>query len=89
MSHPRLETFLAELYTDAETRQRFLADPMSAARLAGLNERDVDALARIDRTGLELAARSFESKRVAQRRGRKRWLRWSTRQNDEETGRTP
>ena len=86
MSHPRFETFLVELYTDAEARRRFLADPVSAARLAGLDEHDVDALARIDRVGLELAARSFESKRAAGRRGRSRWLRWLVRPNDEGTG---
>jgi len=75
MSHPRFEAFLATLYTDAEARQRFLADPRQTARLAGLDERDVEALAHIDRIGLELAARSFEAKRAAQRPRRSRWLR--------------
>ena len=43
MSNPRFEAFLAELYTDAEARQRFLSDPESAARLSGLDEHDVEA----------------------------------------------
>ena len=79
MSHPRFEAFLAELYTDADARRRFLADPRSAARLAGLDEVDVEALAQIDRIGLELAARSFECKRAAGQPRRSRWLRWLAR----------
>jgi len=76
MSHPRFEGFLAKLYTDAEARRRFLADPRGASRLAGLDEGDVEALAHIDRIGLELAARSFECKRAARQPRRSRWLRW-------------
>jgi hypothetical protein len=81
MSNPRFEAFLAELYTDAEARQRFLSDPESAARLSGLDEHDVEALARIDRLGLDLAARSFECKRAARRPRRSRWLRWLARRH--------
>ena len=88
MSHPRFEAFLVELYTDADARRRFLTDPASAARLAGMDEHDVNALARIDRIGLELAARSFERKRAARRRVRTRWLRWLARPNDEVTSGT-
>jgi hypothetical protein len=79
MSHPRFEAFLAELYTDADARRRFLADPRRAARLAGLDEADVETLAHIDRVGLELAARSFECKRATRRPRRSRWLRWLAR----------
>jgi hypothetical protein len=86
MSHPRFEAFLAELYTDAEARQRFLSDPKNAARLAGLDERDVEALASIDRIGLELAARSFECKRAARRPRQSRWLRWLARRRSDRTG---
>ena len=70
MSSPRFEAFLAALYVDADTRQRFLADPHATARQAGLDASEVDALARIDRVGLELAARSFASKRAARSRPR-------------------
>ena len=75
MSSPRFETFLAELYVDADTRRRFLADPHATARQAGLDEGEVDALTRIDRVGLGLAARSFASKRAARPRVR-RWRRF-------------
>ena len=76
MSRPRFEAFLAELYVDPEARRRFLADPHAAARAAGLDESEADALARVDRVGLELAARSFASKRSARpRRGLWRRLR--------------
>jgi hypothetical protein len=83
MSHPRFEAFLAELYTDAEAREQFLADPRSAARLAGLDERDVETLAHIDRIGLELAVRSFEHKRAARRPRGSRWLRWFARRHSD------
>jgi hypothetical protein len=63
----RLERFLARLYTDPAVRAAFLADPRAVALAAGLSEEDADALARIDRVGLELAADSFERKRT--RRG--------------------
>ena len=70
MSSPRFEAFLAALYVDADTRQRFLADPRATARHAGLDASEVDALARIDRVGLELAAGSFASKRAGRSRPR-------------------
>jgi hypothetical protein len=77
MSSPAFEAFLARLYTDGETRQRFLAEPRAVARAAGLDEAECEALARIDRKGLELAAESFERKRehAAQNR-RPIWGRW-------------
>lgn len=58
-----LEAFLARLYTDAELRARFLADPAGEARRAGLDDASAERLAQIDRAGLELAAASFAAKR--------------------------
>lgn len=58
-----LEAFLARLYTDAELRERFLADPEGEARRAGLDDDAASRLAQIDRVGLELAAASFAAKR--------------------------
>ncbi|MBM4298306.1 MAG: hypothetical protein FJ143_11260 [Deltaproteobacteria bacterium] len=71
MNAERFEAFLAELYTDSAARQRFLADPLGAARRAGLAEEQCAALSQIDRVGLQLAADSFAKKRAAakQRRG--------------------
>ena len=61
---PRFEGFLARIYVDAEARHRFLADPHGEATRAGLTREESEALAAIDRTGLELAARSYERKRI-------------------------
>jgi Aromatic-ring-opening dioxygenase LigAB, LigA subunit len=63
MNDPKLEQFLASLYVDAEVRARFLNAPREEAARAGLNPAQCDALAAIDRVGLEMAARSFERKR--------------------------
>ncbi len=65
MASPQLEGFLARLYVDAPSRDRFLADPDAEARAAGLDEDEVAALRAIDRAGLALAAASFERKRDA------------------------
>jgi hypothetical protein len=73
VSSPRLEAFLAELYVDADARRRFLADPLTAARSAGLDDGEADAVARIDRVGLEMAARSFAAKRRGRVRPRGGW----------------
>jgi hypothetical protein len=73
-----LEAYLARLYLDADARRAFVADPRGAARIAGLDDNDVTALERIDRTGLELAARSLQAKREGRRR--RGWLaRWLAR----------
>lgn len=64
MSTPAFEAFLARLYTDAPLRARVLADPRGAAREAGLTPADGEALARIDREGLALAAEMFLHKRA-------------------------
>jgi hypothetical protein len=59
-----LEAYLVKLYLDRDARREFVADPSAAAREAGLAEADVAALERVDRVGLELAARSFAAKRA-------------------------
>ncbi|HEY8026862.1 MAG TPA: hypothetical protein VIF60_20140 [Burkholderiaceae bacterium] len=70
MSSPRLEEFLARLYTDEGLRQQFLHDPLGAATAANLNRDEVNAMCGIDKIGLQLAAVSFESKRAQYRRRR-------------------
>jgi len=63
MNDPKLERFLASIYVDAKLRARFLEFPREEARRAGLDEAQCDAMAAIDRVGLEMAAHSFERKR--------------------------
>jgi hypothetical protein len=63
MSAARLEAFLAKIYVDEDARQRFLADPRVEAAKAGLNEREIGALEKIDRAGLILTAQSLQKKR--------------------------
>jgi len=63
MNDPNLEKFLATLYVDAKVRARFLTSPREEAVRAGLNPAQCEAMATIDRVGLEIAARSFERKR--------------------------
>jgi hypothetical protein len=73
MTTPRFERFLASLYVDDDLRQRFVMDPRACAHGAGLTPEEIDALANIDRTGLELAARSYAGKRKSvgsRKRGR-------------------
>jgi hypothetical protein len=67
--HLPFEAFLARIYTDAEARQRFLADPAGEAARAGLCAEDQAAALKIDRAGLRLAARSFAHKRARKGRG--------------------
>jgi len=62
-----LEAYLVKLYLDRDVRRAFLADPRAAASAQGLTEAEVAALERVDREGLELAARSLALKRRAQR----------------------
>src|SRR5439155_13184611 len=64
------------LYTDAAAREDFLAAPRAAAARAELDSTTVDALTTLDRTGLELAARSFERKRARRTSPLPRWRRW-------------
>jgi hypothetical protein len=63
VSSPAFEAFLARIYADAAARERFLADPRGEASRAGLSAKEVEALERIDRPGLRLAADSFKAKR--------------------------
>ncbi len=67
---PAFELFLARLYTDAEARARFVADPAGETLRAGLAAGEALALAGIDHAGLELAARSFARKRRTKERRR-------------------
>jgi hypothetical protein len=67
MNTPALEQFLAKIYVDAEARARFLAAPYDEAARAGLQEEQCHALEKIDRVGLEMAARSFGRKRERKR----------------------
>lgn len=63
MSASRFEAFLAKLYVDESARVKFLADPRGEARKAGLTAPEVEAVARIDRVGLDLITTSLERKR--------------------------
>jgi hypothetical protein len=63
MTSPAFEAFLAKIYTDPEARTQFLAGPLAAAQRSGLTQSECDALARIDRTGLEMTAASLARKR--------------------------
>jgi hypothetical protein len=63
------EAFLARIYVDAGARARFLQDPAGEAARAGLAPGEVEAVERIDREGLELAAASIAAKRRACRHG--------------------
>lgn len=63
MTSPAFEVFLAKIYVNAEYRSQFLADPRGTAQQAGLSEAECEALNSIDRTGLEMAARSLARKR--------------------------
>jgi hypothetical protein len=72
MTKPPLESFLAQLYTDAEMRARFLANADSEARQAGLSPADRAAVLRIDPVQLRLAARSFAHKRRKRANGSSR-----------------
>jgi hypothetical protein len=60
-----LEHFLATLYVDGDARERFLAAPATEAARAGLSKEQCRALEKIDRVGLEMAARSFAHKRAS------------------------
>jgi hypothetical protein len=81
MSEQRMEEVLAGLYADATERERFLRDPGQYAAACGLDEDERRALVGIDRTGLDMAARSYAAKRAAHAaprrpawRQRLRWL---------------
>ena len=70
MSAREFEAFLARIYVDAEVRARFKANPREEAEQAGLSAKECAALEKTDWVGLELAARSFASKRAFKRQER-------------------
>jgi uncharacterized protein len=63
----RLEALLARIYVDEPLRATFLAAPEDFADRHSLSAQDAAALTSIDRTGLEMAARSFARKRQLKR----------------------
>ena len=63
MSASCFEGFLAKLYVDERARAKFLADPCGEAVKAGLTPQEVEAVARIDRVGLDLFTTSLARKR--------------------------
>jgi hypothetical protein len=65
MSSPALEAYLAVLYTDDAKRHAFLLAPHAQALLHGLSPQEAEAMAAIDRIGLQMAAASFQHKRAA------------------------
>ncbi|WP_308921644.1 hypothetical protein [Janthinobacterium sp. J1-1] len=65
MSSPALEAYLAKLYTDDALRQAFLDAPQTQSVLHGLSPQEAEAMAAIDRIGLQMAAASFQHKRAA------------------------
>jgi hypothetical protein len=69
---PRFEHFIASLYVDEALRRRFVDDARATAAGAGLDANEIEALADIDLTGLELASRSFAAKRESTPRKRNR-----------------
>lgn len=64
MSSPALETYLARLYTDDALRTAFLLEPRAQALLHGLSQQEAEAMAAMDRVGLQMAAASYRSKRA-------------------------
>jgi hypothetical protein len=68
MTSPRFEALLAKIYTDEAARSRFLADPATYGRAAGLNEAECAALQAIDQTGLEMTANSLARKKLKRRK---------------------
>ena len=64
LTDPAFEEFFARVLVESADRERFLADPRSEALRAGLSVAQADALERIDREGLVMAARSFANKRA-------------------------
>ena len=75
MSSPRFETFLARLYSDREFLAHFMRAPENVTREAGLDAREQQAALAIDRAGLLMAARGYESKRKGRSAGGSLWRR--------------
>jgi hypothetical protein len=68
VSSPKLEEFLARLYTDERSLDAFVHTPAETARAAGLDPAEVLALVGADRIGLVMAAASFRAKRARRKR---------------------
>jgi hypothetical protein len=66
MSATTFEAFLAKLYVDEGVRSKFLADPQGEAKRAGLTSREIEAVVKIDRVGLQLFSASLKRKRHRQ-----------------------
>lgn len=64
MTPLELEMLLARLYSDEALCRAVLADPVAAAREHRLSAAALEVIQELDRTGLELAARSFAAKRA-------------------------
>ncbi|MGK5037760.1 hypothetical protein [Janthinobacterium sp. LB3P118] len=81
MSSAALETYLARLYTDDSLRTAFLLEPRVQALLHGLSQQEAEAMAAMDRIGLQMAAASYRAKRTgraehgSQARPAQRWWR--------------
>jgi hypothetical protein len=75
-----VEKLMARLFTDAASRERFVADPATVAKEAGLSAEETEAVLRIDLRDLATAARSYDHKRRSQRRSefplRDWWRAW-------------
>ena len=63
MSVSKLEAFMARIYVDAESRERFLSNPDVESEQAGLSTEECESVKQIDRVGLELMATSLERKK--------------------------
>jgi hypothetical protein len=64
MGLTEIQRALAQLYTDAGLRERFLADPRAVARALGLDRDDAEHLARLPAQPLRIFARSLLQKRM-------------------------
>jgi hypothetical protein len=71
MSGSRLEAFLARIYVEQTTREKFLVDPRGEATRAGLTAQEIEDVVNIDREGLEFFAHSLEHKRTHKHGNRK------------------
>lgn len=68
MSMSKFEAFLARIYVDPESRDKFLNAPEEETKRAGLSSEECEAVKQIDRVGLELMANSL--KRKKERKGK-------------------
>jgi hypothetical protein len=70
VSSPRLEVFLARLYTDEAFLAAFTRAPADNARAAGLDDAEASAMAAADHVGLIMAAASYRAKLASRHRRR-------------------